>query len=187
MRPASAALGNAGESSRRLAQSKAASVVSWKFLSEKRRRFHAKAQRRKERESSAFAPLREENKGHGFQGHDTFHACPVCCQNRGQAGRGSVVCGRSLPGGARDSHAVCGHWPQTPGAQVSSNLNAVQRRADWAVQRVFLPAARCFRRVAGNSTRVACSTRKLPPSLETSRFVNQTDRHDAFQALRRRG
>ena len=69
---------------------------------------------------------------------------------------------RRLSGGARDSRAVSGDSPETPrGASentqdfqicASSNLHAAHRHT----------RVGCLRRVAADSTRVACSSRKLP-------------------------
>lgn len=72
-----------------------------------------------------------------------------------------------LPGGARDSRAVCGGSPQTPG---DGFLNGVQiwKHTDFESLWICPCATTYFPRVAGNRTRVACSTRE-------SRLAGQCD------------
>ena len=86
----------------------------------------------------------------------------------------AVLARRSdLSGGAPDPGAVCGDPPQTRDAGVF--LNGIQIWKACVQPR----AARCFRRVAGNSTRVACSTRELPsdPVPQPHEFAECISKH----------
>jgi len=69
---------------------------------------------------------------------------------------------RRLPGGARDSRAVSGDPPETPrGVRGNTQDFQICARSNLKTARGHTRVG-CLRRLATDSTRVVCSTRKLP-------------------------
>ena len=81
-------------------------------------------------------------------------------------------CGGTRPPGAFPAGRVCfaAGWRALSPAEACAERPLhhafsdaqIGRRTDLEVRRVCTCAAKCFRRVTGNSTRVACSTREAP-------------------------